>query len=74
MSSICLWEGCKRVFEDSIEFKNHVDKHVQDQLLLPKLDNHNNLGIETKNEEEPVAKKAKFNENGQTNPVKTGRR
>jgi hypothetical protein len=50
----CLWKGCVSVFDDAAAFQEHVTKHGQ-QLNW---DNHDNM-----EEEEPLAKKAKLDEN-----------
>jgi hypothetical protein len=59
---ICLWKGCEHVFEEADAFQQHILKHGQEQLELH-LNKQKNDGTEGEEEEnEPIAKKAKINQ------------
>jgi hypothetical protein len=70
---ICLWKGCDElVFEEAVAFKMHVDKHIQEQMQM---DNQKNDGTEEQQQEdEPLRKKAKLNEDKMASGAVNGER
>jgi hypothetical protein len=62
---ICLWKGCDDVFEEEAAYKAHIDKHFHEQMQT-------DLGNQL--EDEPLPKKAKFNEDKMANEVDIGSR
>jgi hypothetical protein len=71
---ICSWKGCEFACEEMAAFQAHVTKHVQPQQQQQmNLDNQNEVGIqEEQNHGEPIAKKAKINEEGENKMTNGG--
>jgi hypothetical protein len=56
---ICLWKGCDCMFDEITAFDEHVVKHAHEQHQLELSNQGNNDGTVTA-VEEPIAKKAKL--------------
>jgi hypothetical protein len=64
---ICLWKGCEFGFEDMATVQAHViTNNILQQPQQPQ------LNLDTQNEEGPMAKKAKMNEEEESKMISRG--
>jgi hypothetical protein len=55
------------VLEDAATFQEHVNKHIQQEMEQPKMDNQNNANADTgqKDDGPSLAKRVKMDSNGE---------